>query len=91
MRFSVHPLPEIEPENHAVALLVGPGQATFQVFKDLVQKNSESDCFLAAVSLFPRPRGRDIAYSFAGAWTIPVTGEIRSPQLQIGQTTSSAV
>jgi hypothetical protein len=47
--------------------------------------------FLAAVSLFPRPQGRDVAYSFAGAWTIPVTGEIRSPQLQIGQTTSSAV
>jgi hypothetical protein len=37
------------------------------------------------------PEVDDIAYSLAGAWTIPVTGEIRSPQLQIGQTTSSAV
>jgi len=30
-------------------------------------------------------------YGFAAGWTIPVTGEIRSPQLQIGHTASSAV
>src|SRR6266478_5202421 len=40
--FSAHSLPEAEPENHAVALLVGPGQAIFQVLIDLVQKNSEA-------------------------------------------------
>jgi len=38
--FSAHFLPEVEPENRAVALLVGPGQAIFQAFIDLVQKNS---------------------------------------------------
>jgi len=26
--FGAHPLSEVEPENHTVALLVGPGQAT---------------------------------------------------------------
>jgi len=52
--FGAHSLPEVEPENHAVALLVGPGQATLQVFVDLIQKDSESNSFLAPVNPSPR-------------------------------------
>ncbi len=52
--FGAHSLPEIKPENHAVALLVGPAQAMLQVFIDLIQKDFESDFFLAPMSLFPR-------------------------------------
>jgi hypothetical protein len=46
-------LPEVEPENRAVALLVG-GQATLQVFIDFVQKDPESNLFLAPVDLSSR-------------------------------------
>jgi hypothetical protein len=31
-----HSLPEVEPENQTVALPVGPGQTTLQVFVDLI-------------------------------------------------------
>ena len=48
-----HSLPEVEPENHAIAFLVGPGQATLEVLVDLIQKDSKGDFFLAAISLFP--------------------------------------
>jgi hypothetical protein len=58
--FGAHSLPEVEPENHTVSLLVGPGQATLQVFIDLIQKDSESDLFLTPLNLVPR-LGVDIA------------------------------
>ena len=58
--FCAHSLPEVEPENHAVALLVGACQATLQVFIDLIQKKSEGDFFLAPMTLLPR-FGVDIA------------------------------
>ena len=51
--FRTHSLPEVEPENHTVALLVGPGQATLQVFIDLIQEDSEGDFLLAPMDLFP--------------------------------------
>jgi len=35
--FSAHSLPEVEPENPTIALLVGSGQAMLQVFIDLLQ------------------------------------------------------
>ena len=47
-----HSLPEVEPENHSVALLIGPCQATLEVLIDLIQKDSESDPFLAPGNLF---------------------------------------
>jgi len=34
--FGTHSLPEVEPENHAVAFLIGPDQATPQVPIDLI-------------------------------------------------------
>ena len=58
--FSTHSLPEVEPENRTIALLVGSGQAMLQVFIDFLQKNFESDSFLAPMNLFPR-LGVDIA------------------------------
>src|SRR5262249_29188126 len=48
-----HSLAEVEPENHAVAFLVGPGQATLQVIVNLIQKDSEIDLFLAPLNVFP--------------------------------------
>jgi hypothetical protein len=51
--FGTHSLPEVEPENHTVALLVGPVHATLQVFIDLITKNFESDSSLAPMSLPP--------------------------------------
>jgi hypothetical protein len=53
-------LPEVEPENHTIAPLVGSGQAMLQVLIDLIQKDSESDSLLAPMNLFPR-LGVDIA------------------------------
>ncbi|MGE5084068.1 MAG: hypothetical protein ACM3ND_14345, partial [Acidobacteriota bacterium] len=47
-------LPEIEPENHTVALPVGTGQTMLQVFIYLVQKDSESDSLLTAINFLPR-------------------------------------
>src|SRR4029077_1815864 len=52
--FGAHSLAEVEPENHAVAFLVGRGQAALQVIVNLIQKDSESDLFLAPMNLFPR-------------------------------------
>jgi len=51
--FGAHSLPEVEPKNHTVALLVGAGQETLQMFVDLIQEDSESDSFFAAMSLSP--------------------------------------
>src|SRR6266404_60802 len=51
--FGTHSLPEVEPENHTIALLVGSGQAMLQVFIDFLQENSESDSLLAPMNLFP--------------------------------------
>src|SRR5262249_46212810 len=47
-----HSLPEVEPENHAIALLVRPRQATIEVLIDLSQKDSEGDFLLAPIHLF---------------------------------------
>ncbi len=58
--FGAHSLAEVEPENHTVALLVGAGQATLQMFIDLIQEHFESDFFLAPMNLLPR-LGVDIA------------------------------
>src|SRR5260370_9614921 len=60
--FSAHSLPEVEPENRTIALLVGSGQAMLQVFIDFLQKNFESDSRLTPMDRFPRlgvaiPRG----------------------------------
>ncbi len=52
--FSAHSLPEVEPENRTIALLVGSGHAMLQVFIDFLQKNCESDSLLAPVDLLPR-------------------------------------
>src|SRR6266403_4550608 len=54
--FGTHPLPEVEPENHTVAFLVGPGRATLQVFIDLIQKDTESDFLVIPMHLSPRLR-----------------------------------
>jgi hypothetical protein len=51
--FGAHSLPEVEPEDHTVALLVRPVHATLQLFIDLSQKDLEGDPFLAPVNLFP--------------------------------------
>jgi hypothetical protein len=58
--FSAHSLPEVEPENHMIALLVGSGQAMLQVFIDFLQKDFEKDSSLAPKNLVPR-LGVDIA------------------------------
>ncbi len=52
--FSAHSLPEVEPENRTIALLVGSCQAALQMFIDLIQEDSESDSFLAPMNLVPR-------------------------------------
>src|SRR3954470_3181546 len=52
--FRAHSLPEVEPENHTVALLVETGQAMLQVFINLVQKDSESDSLLTTINFLPR-------------------------------------
>ena len=59
--FRAHSLPEVEPENYPVALLVGLSQAMLQVFIDLLQKDSRMDSLLTAVTLFAC-LGADIAY-----------------------------
>src|SRR5258708_3208710 len=58
--FSAHSLPEVEPKNPTIALLVGSGQAMLQVFIDFLQKNFESDSLFTPMDLFPR-LGVDIA------------------------------
>jgi len=58
--FTAHSLPEVEPENRTIALLVGSGQAMLQVFIDFLQKNFESDSLFTPMDLFPR-LGVDIA------------------------------
>src|SRR6266568_5594990 len=58
--FGAHSLPEVEPENRTIALLVGSGQAMLQVFIDFLQKDFEKDSSLAAKNLVPR-LGVDIA------------------------------
>src|SRR5712664_1530093 len=58
--FSAHSLAEVEPENRTIALLVGSCRAMLQVFIDFLQKNFESDFFLAPINLVPR-LGVDIA------------------------------
>ena len=54
--FGAHSLPEVEPENHAVTFLVGPGQGPLQVLIDLVQKDFKSDLFLASLNLISQLR-----------------------------------
>src|SRR6266849_9647163 len=63
--FGAHSLPEVEPENRTIALLVGSSQAMLQVFIDFLQKDFENDCFLAPTNLFPRLRV-DIARGIMG-------------------------
>ena len=46
-----HTLSEVEPKYHPVPLLVGPGQADFQVLVDLIQQDPESDFLLAALDI----------------------------------------
>src|SRR5713226_3936393 len=58
--FGAHSLPEVEPENHTVALLIGSCQAMLQVFIDFLQKDFEKDSSLAPKNLVPR-LGVDIA------------------------------
>src|SRR6266446_1264981 len=58
--FSAHSLPEVEPENHTIALLVGSVQAMLQVFIDFLLKNSGNDFFFTPKNLLPR-LGVDIA------------------------------
>ena len=52
--FGAYSLPEVEPENRTIALLVGSCQAMLQVFIDFLQKDFESDSFLAPMNLVPR-------------------------------------
>src|SRR5438445_1119709 len=55
-----HSLPEVEPKDHTVTLLVGSGQATLEVLINLFQEHSESNIVFASVS--PHPGlGVDIA------------------------------
>ena len=64
--FSAHSLPEVEPENRTIALLVGSCQAMLQVFIDFLQKDFESDSLFAPVNLVPR-LGVDIARGNMGS------------------------
>ena len=47
-----HALPEVEPEDHAVALLIGTDEHTPQVLINLLEKNLERNLFLIAVNPF---------------------------------------
>src|ERR1700757_3093330 len=91
--FGTHSLPEIQPENRTVPLLVGPAQAPLQVFIDLVQEDPESDFPLAPMDFVSclgfNVAGRNMRVVTTRRLTVPmlevVVSDIRRCFLQIPQ------